>query len=49
MKYYNDAIIGNKNVRASFSKTGELLRLTYPNPEYKQFIDYFKTGVVIND
>ena len=49
MKYYNDAIIGNKNVRASFSKKGELLRLTYPNPEYKQFIDYFKTGVAIND
>lgn len=49
MKYYNDAIIGNKSVRASFSNKGELLRLTYPNPEYKQFIDYFKTGVVIND
>ena len=49
MKYFNDAIIGNKNVRASFSNKGELLRLTYPNPEYKQFIDFFRTGVVIND
>ena len=49
MKYFNDAIIGNKNVRASFSNKGELLRLTYPNPEYKQFIDFYRTGVVIND
>ena len=26
-KYFNDAIIGNRNVKATFSKKGELLRL----------------------
>lgn len=26
-KYYNEAIIGNKNIVASFSKKGEMLRL----------------------
>ena len=25
-KYFNDAIIGNKNMVVSFSKTGEILR-----------------------
>ena len=49
MKYFNDAIIGNKNLRVSFSNKGELLRLTYPNPDYKQFIEYFRTGMCIND
>lgn len=48
-KYYNDAIIGNKNVRATFSKKGELLRLYYPNIDYRQFIDEFMVGVKIND
>ena len=48
-KYYNDAIIGGKNITASYSKNGELLRLIYPSPDYMQFIDYFETGVKIND
>ena len=48
-KYFNDAIIGNKNIVASYSKKGELLRITYPTPGYKQFIDFFHTGVTIND
>lgn len=34
---------------ASFSKTGELLRLLYPNVDYKQFIDFFHVGVRLND
>ena len=38
-KYYNDAIIGNKNLKATFSKKGELLRLYYPNIDFRQFID----------
>ncbi|MFQ8987463.1 MAG: hypothetical protein ACLR6T_02060 [Intestinibacter sp.] len=29
-KYCNDAIIGGKNITASYSKTGELLRVMYP-------------------
>ena len=48
-KYYNDAIIGNKEMIASFTKKGELLRLFYPNTDYRQFIDFFHTGVKIND
>jgi len=48
-KYYNDAIIGNKEMLASYSKTGELLRLYYPTKDNRQFIDFFETGVTIND
>ena len=48
-KYFNDAIIGNRNVKATFSKKGELLRLYYPNIDYRQFIDEFIVGVKIND
>ncbi|MCL2384108.1 MAG: hypothetical protein FWC79_08465 [Oscillospiraceae bacterium] len=48
-KYFNDAVIGNKNVKASFSRKGELLRLFYPNQDFKQFIDFWHTGVKIND
>ena len=48
-KYFNDAIIGNKKLVASYSKRGELLRLFYSSPDYKQFIDYLYTGLKIND
>ena len=48
-KYFNDAIIGNGNVVASFSKKGELLRIFYPNTDYRQFIDFMLTGIKIND
>ena len=48
-KYFNDAIIGNKNMVASLTKTGELLRLNYPQTDYKQFIDFFDVGMKIND
>lgn len=48
-KYYNDAIIGNKNITASYTKKGELLRLYYPTVDYKQFIDFFHVGVKVND
>ena len=41
-KYLNDAIIGNKQVVASYTKNGELLRLLYSSPDYKQFIDYMQ-------
>lgn len=49
MKYLNDAIIGNKQITASYSRNGELLRLFYKSPDYRQFINYFYTGVKIND
>ena len=48
-KYYNDAIIGNKNIKATISKKGELLRLYYPNIDFKQFIDTFHIGIKVND
>ena len=48
-KYYNDAFIGNKNILATYSKKGELLRLYYPNPDFRQFIDFFQMGVKVND
>ena len=48
-KYFNDGIIGNSKVTASFSKTGELLRLFYGASDYKQFLDTFHTGIKVND
>ena len=48
-KYFNEAIIGNEKVTASFTKKGELLRLLYPNRDYKQFIEFFHMGLKIND
>lgn len=48
-KYFNDGIIGNGKVTASFSKTGELLRLFYGSIDYKQFMESFEVGVKIND
>ena len=48
-KYFNNAIIGNKNMVASFSDKGELLRLYYPQTDFKQFIDFMYVGMKIND
>ena len=48
-KYYNDAFIGNKDVIASYSKCGELLRIYYPSPDYMQYCDYYHVGIKIND
>ena len=48
-KYYNDAIIGNQNILASFTKQGEILRLLYPTRDYKQMVDFFRVGLKIND
>jgi len=48
-KYFNDAVIGNKNLKASYTKKGELLRLMYPEADYRQFIDFFRVGIHIND
>lgn len=48
-KYFNDAIIGNQNIVASYSKKGELLRLLYPNTDYRQMLDFYHVGLKIND
>ena len=48
-KYFIDAVIGNKNITASYTKKGELIRLFYPITDYRQFIDFFHTGLKVND
>ncbi|MBO5348211.1 MAG: hypothetical protein J6A89_00060 [Clostridia bacterium] len=48
-KFYNSAIIGNKNIVASYTKFGELQRLCFPEIDGRQFVDYFHTGVKVND
>ncbi len=48
-KYFNDAVIGNGTISASYSENGELLRLYYPTIDYKQFVDSFNVGIKVND
>ena len=48
-KYLNEAIIGNKDMLVTFSGTGEMLRLSYPNRDNRQYLNYFHTGLKIND
>ena len=48
-KYLNEAIIGNKNMLITFSGKGEMLRLSYPNRDNRQYLKYFHTGIKIND
>ena len=48
-KYMNEAIIGNRNILATLTAKGELLRLYYPSRENRQYINFYHTGVTIND
>ena len=48
-KYNNDAIIGGGNITASLTKKGELLRVMYPQPDFRNWIDEFLTGIKVND
>lgn len=48
-KYLNEGIIGNKSMLVTFSEKGELLRLSYPNRDNRQYFRYFHTGVKINE
>ena len=34
---------------ATFSSKGEMLRLSYPNHDNRQYLKYFHTGVKVND
>ena len=47
-KYLNEAIIGNKNMIATFTCKGELQRLYFPSKDNRQYINFFHTGVKIN-
>ena len=48
-KYLNEAMIGNKNILATFSSKGEMQRIYFPSKDYRQYIDFFHTGVKINN
>ncbi len=48
-KYYNEAIIGNKNMIATYTSKGEIQRIYFPSKDNRQYIDFFHTGVKINN
>ena len=48
-KYLNEAIIGNKNMLVTFTEKGELQRLYFPAKDNRQYINFFHTGVKINE
>ena len=48
-KCFNDAMVGNKKILSCFTNKGELIRLYYPDIDFKQHIDLFHIGVKIND
>ena len=48
-KYFNEAIIGNKSILATYTQKGELQRLYYPAKENRQYINFYNVGVKVND
>lgn len=48
-KYLNEAIIGSKNIIATFTSKGELQRMYYPSKDNRQYMNFFHTGVKINN
>ncbi len=48
-KYLNEAIIGNKNMLATFTSKGEMQRIYFPSKDNRQYINFFHTGVKINN
>ena len=48
-KYYNEAIIGNKNMIVTYTSKGEMQRIYFPSKDSRQYIDYYHTGVKINN
>ena len=48
-KYLNEAIIGNKNMIATFTLKGEMQRIYFPNKDNRQYINFFHTGVTVNN
>lgn len=47
--YTNDAIIGNKELKVGLTNKGEIVRVCYPNIDFRQFIEFMHVGVKIND
>lgn len=48
-KYLNEAIIGNKKMIATYTSKGELQRVYFPSKDTRQYINYFHTGVKVNE
>ena len=48
-KYLNEAIIGNKNMLVTFTSKGEMQRIYYPGKDNRQYINFFHTGVKVNE
>ena len=48
-KYFNEAIIGNKNILATFTSRGEMQRMYFPSKDNRQYIEFFHAGIKIND
>ena len=48
-KYLNEALIGNKNILATYTQKGELQRIYYPTKDNNQFINFYHVGVKVND
>jgi len=47
-KYLNEAIIGNKNIITTFTEKGEMQRIYFPSKDNRQYINFFHTGVKVN-
>lgn len=48
-KYLNEAIIGNRKMLATYTSKGEMQRIYFPSKDNRQYINYFHTGVKLND
>lgn len=48
-KYLNEAIIGNKSILATLTQKGELQRLYFPGRDNRQYINFYHTGIKVND
>ncbi|MBR3249786.1 MAG: hypothetical protein IKF83_03705 [Clostridia bacterium] len=48
-KYLNEAIIGNKSMLATLTLKGELQRLYFPSRDNRQYLNFYHTGIKVND
>ncbi len=48
-KYLNEAIIGNRVMIATYTRKGELQRIYFPSKDNRQYLNFFKTGVKVNN
>lgn len=44
--YFNDAIVGNSRMLGCLTKSGELVRLFWPNIDFSQHIETFHSGIL---